>query len=1176
MKKAMRIVAGLLCSLFIAEVEAAIAFRAAASAGVRQPTISSQQSLNGASAASGNVTPSLSSVDLNALLLCLVEQHDNVVISFPAGWTQLYSISTTATHRASAFYKIAAATEVNPLITHVGGNTIIAQCATYRGIDSVNPLDAAYAAQYSANSTSVTSGSLATLSASDMMLFAMHIGNNINSPNTPTGTGGVSWSQQVYNSTGLGSHAAIGLYTGSKATAGAVGPIASTISTAAENHGVLIALHNASRLSISVPSGTVPGDVMVAAVATTPSSVPITAPVGWTLIQAVAQSTSTSNRISTYYRVAGAGEPSSYSWTLSTNHTGAAGGIVSFSGVDNSNPVDLAANQLNAASVTQAAPSITPNAANEVLVTVHGFSSSPYNAASPYFGAWQPPSGMTEAVDRPSRSNSSSGIALEMNYLQLGATGIATGIKTATASSNADSGIGISIALRPAVAAPDHIEIDYPAPPFSTCSPTSVTAYACANAACSSYYTRGVNVTLLPGGNVVSIPSGSGSGNGAVFQTIAGAATLDTISTPAATTATICKNTSTSTFNCNVNFSAGSLAVSVPNLGSGNIVTGTISGCAAQFPAGANTINFYTSYQNPSSGTKQVTINGTTVATNSAGTGISLSFNGASPSSSASFNLSYPDVGAVGLTAVTPSASGSASFIAAPHHFVLSGINCAVGCIATSNPGAANAAGGAFMKAGNLFSITVMAYNSANAVTPNFGKEAPAESVDLTPAANMLDLAGAVAGKLTGSLGTFSTGAASGNAFSYDEVGIMTLTPSLHDPDAKGYMSIGSQTLNPVGAVSGNIGRFVPDHFTITADPDSPIVSRADLPQTITTVNAPASVGATTIGVAATTGFNVASKVRIAGAAAAGNVLNATVSAVGASTLKLNEAIGTALLGDGSENVIDDWGSYMGEQFNAQFRLTAVDFNANVTQNYQGPYAKLNPAAAGNPLGFGAVDTVTSTSLTGRLNAGTVATGSFSAGVAVVVAPLVIDRGASPDGPFTSVKIGIAPTTAESDGVRMGVYDLNVGGSNDHKSIMDASVQASTEVRYGRIRLPNVYGSERLPLPMTATAQYYNEANWVTNAADSLTSFNGSLATAVPAGNVFVADVTGLTHCPFASSSAGISPVLAGVGSFILSAPGVSCSANISLNAPTYLPSSVGRATFGIYKSPLIYRRENY
>jgi hypothetical protein len=52
--------------------------------------------------------------------------------------------------------------------------------------------------------------------------------------------------------------------------------------------------------------------------------------------------------------------------------------------------------------------------------------------------------------------------------------------------------------------------------------------------------------------------------------------------------------------------------------------------------------------------------------------------------------------------------------------------------------------------------------------------------------------------------------------------------------------------------------------------------------------------------------------------------------------------------------------------------------------------------------------------------------------------------------------------------------------------------------------------------------------------------------------------------------------VAAGVRTFTLAAPGVSGNVNISLNAPIYLPSTVGLATFGIFRSPLIYRRENY
>jgi hypothetical protein len=1153
-----------LCVLGAPNAQAAIAFRAAAFAGLRTPNISYLGTGAVASAASGNITPTLV-VELNALLMCVVEQHDNVVISFPAGWTQLYSLSTTATHRASLFYKASAAAESNPLITHPGGNAIIAQCGSFRGVDTGNPLDVAYAAQYAASSINVTSGSVTTLTANDMMVYAMHVANNPTVSVAPNGTGGVSWTQRFYNSTSAGLRSAMGLYTGPMAAAGAVGPITASVSAASENHGALLALHNGSTLSIAVPSGTVLGDVMVAAISVAPSSVPITAPAGWTLIQGVTQASGNSNRVSTFYRVATASEPASYTWGLATAFTGAAGGILSFSGVNNTAPINVNAGQATPSALTHTAPSVTTTVANDMLVTVHEYASA---------RSWTPPSGMIEAVDIASRAANNSGITLEMNYLLLGAVG-ATGTKTATASSAADTGATVAIALRPAALAPDHIEIDYPAPPFSTCSPTALTVYACGDAACSTYYTGGVSVTLTPGSNVVSIPVGSGSGSGTVFQTTAGAATLDAVSVPAELTATTCKNLSSGAFSCGVTFSATALSLSVPNFVSGNGITGTISGCTAQLPAGANTINFYTTYQNPASGTKPATINATTIATSSPGTAISLTFNGSSPNSSASFSLSYPDVGMVSLTAVKASATGSTSFIAVPHHFSLTSISCVSGCSVTPNPAASNASGAAFMKAGNPFSLTATAYNSANAITPNFGKEAVPELVNLTPAANMPDLVGAVAGNLNcnvasascingvgvAAIGGFSAGAAS-NSFIYDEAGIMTLTTNLYDPDAKGYLSIGSQTLNPAGLVSTNIGRFIPDHFTLTPDLSSPIRTRADYAQTLvhaTGTVAPASV----IDVDSTTGFSVGTKVRIPGAGASGNTLITSVTAVGTLTLTLSTAISTTLaLGD---DVIAEWGTYMGEQFNAQLRLNAVDLIANVTQNYQGAYAKLNPTVAGNPLQFGAVNSATN--LTPRLDTSLVASGSFSGGIATIVAPLAIGRGATPDGPYTVLQIGIAPI--DSDTVRMGTYNLNVAGSNDHTSIMDATVQATTEVRYGRMKISNAHGSELLQLPMPIAVQYWNSTSFITNIDDNITSLLAS--------NFVLSNYLGnLTS----GKTVVTGPVIVnGLGQIVFSAPGIGNSGSVDVvtNAPNYLPSKFARATFGIYKGgPVIYMRENY
>ena len=72
----------------------------------------------------------------------------------------------------------------------------------------------------------------------------------------------------------------------------------------------------------------------------------------------------------------------------------------------------------------------------------------------------------------------------------------------------------------------------------------------------------------------------------------------------------------------------------------------------------------------------------------------------------------------------------------------MSGIKCtsyAAGACATSaiaspgnNPGSASAAGTAFIPAGQAFSATVTAVNSAGSTTPNYGRETTPQSVNLS------------------------------------------------------------------------------------------------------------------------------------------------------------------------------------------------------------------------------------------------------------------------------------------------------------------------------------------------------------------------------------------------------------------------------------------------------------
>lgn len=190
-----------------------------------------------------------------------------------------------------------------------------------------------------------------------------------------------------------------------------------------------------------------------------------------------------------------------------------------------------------------------------------------------------------------------------------------------------------------------------------------------------------------------------------------------------------------------------------------------------------------------------------------------ISFPAGSPSSGP-FIFNYPDVGKVELwmlRANTTSTGSSGPFVVKPGDFVLSAIQ-QTAAPNLPNPAAANAAGAAFVKAGEPFSATVTAMTCPiasatctvpGAVTPNYGMEVAPESVKLTSAlAPGLTANPAV----VGTFGAFTAGVATGTAFSWGEVGIITLTPSVASGS---YLGAG----DVAGTNSGNVGRFYPDHF---------------------------------------------------------------------------------------------------------------------------------------------------------------------------------------------------------------------------------------------------------------------------------------------------------------------------------------------------------------------------
>ncbi len=193
--------------------------------------------------------------------------------------------------------------------------------------------------------------------------------------------------------------------------------------------------------------------------------------------------------------------------------------------------------------------------------------------------------------------------------------------------------------------------------------------------------------------------------------------------------------------------------------------------------------------------------------------------------SRALFKLNYPDAGQIKLYARYTLSPGndalgnSNSFVVKPDHFTISGVkcttldttNCAPNALPSgNNPAAADAAGGSFIQAGRAFSATVSAKDINNNATPNFGKEIAGEGVKLTH--SLVAPSGGISGTLTGTTtlagGSFLSGTATVTDLAWDEVGIIQLTPSIGDGD---YLGAGDVT----GTISGNIGRFVPDHFDV-------------------------------------------------------------------------------------------------------------------------------------------------------------------------------------------------------------------------------------------------------------------------------------------------------------------------------------------------------------------------
>ena len=498
--------------------------------------------------------------------------------------------------------------------------------------------------------------------------------------------------------------------------------------------------------------------------------------------------------------------------------------------------------------------------------------------------------------------------------------------------------------------------------------------------------------------------------------------------------------------------------------------------------------------------TNATTSAATPIATGSPGTtSVSLNFdaNGSAP-----ITVLYYDVGQItlnanmtatpfsGATTVTLNGSSNA-FVVKPDHYDLSNVACTTVAASTcapanssgNNPAASNAAGAAFIQAGQPFTATITAMNKLNNPTPNYGNESPPQGVSLTPTlvapatGNISTLANSVIG---GVVGAFTNGAATVKTLSWGDVGIITLVATPYDAGSNDYLGAGTVTGTQTGV--GNIGRFIPDHF------DTAIVQVAGVPMPCPTNPTPLTCP---------------------------TLYNGFV--------------------------------YSGQQFSLQ--ITAMNSSDVKTQNYD------------STLGFSKVVSLYPYSSSGG-------TTLLTVGALGVTSETVFASGMLTDA-TEKYTFSTALTTPTNGYICADDTDTH----NSITNVCTSSIEGGVTVASGRLNIPNVYGSELLPLTMAVTEQYYSSSGWVTSTTDSLTSL------AFPGSYSIGGGTSTVTKNPSTGSLAN------GLLTLNLSAPG-SGHVGSALVVPTstplsYLPlwpSSGGTATFGIYggNNSIIYLHENY
>jgi MSHA biogenesis protein MshQ len=262
--------------------------------------------------------------------------------------------------------------------------------------------------------------------------------------------------------------------------------------------------------------------------------------------------------------------------------------------------------------------------------------------------------------------------------------------------------------------------------------------------------------------------------------------------------------------------------------------------------------------------------------------------------------------------------------------------------------------------------------------------------------------------------------------------------------------------------------------------------------------------------------------------------------------------------------------SYSAQPFTVT--TTARNLAGGVTQNYDG-------SVNTTPNFSKAVTLSEVNAVAGNLAPTAVAANLFAAGVATTSPTFTFTV---PQTPPASIRVRAADTDGASSAT---------------------GAEGVMAMRSGRLRLQNAYGSELLALPIPLEAQFWAPGGfYATNTLDNCTvvpassivmngwtsALNACETQLAPAGNLALANGKflslvapfgpGLTLTrPGAGNSGNVNLTInVGAAAFGNTCISPASTAATAANMPWFGLNPGAKATFGIHKSPLIYRRENY